>query len=49
MGWVAGGNRSVEALKGLLVLYAADGMVAYLVGTAVNRSWVEGEGLIVPA
>lgn len=44
--WLAPQNSSVEALKGLLLPCAAEGMVAYPVSTAVNRAGVEGEGLI---
>ena len=41
-------NAAVEALKGMLVPCAADGMVAYSVSAAVNRAGVEGDGLIAP-
>lgn len=46
--WLEAQNPPVEALKGLLVPCAAEGMVAYPVSTAVNRAGVEGEGLIAP-
>lgn len=46
--WLAPQNAHVEALKGLLVPCAADGIVAHPVSTAVNRAGVEGEALITP-
>ncbi len=43
--WLTPQSPPLEALKGLLVPCAAEGMVAYPVSTAVNRAGVEGEEL----
>ncbi len=47
--WLTPQNPPVDALKGLLGPCGAEGMMAYPVGTAVNRAGAEGEGLIAPA
>lgn len=46
--WLGAENATTDALKALLVPAPAEGMVAYAVGTTVNRPGTEGEGLIEP-